>query len=283
VDDALMGITHVIRGDDHLNNTPRQVPIFQALGYPIPRFGHLSMIMGPDGKKLSKRHGAVSILDYRDKGFLPEAMVNYLVRLGWSFGDQEIFSVAELIEKFSLDTIQKSAAVFNPEKLLWVNAQYLKSHEPKRIAELLLPFLERAGFGETVRKMPDGWVERFVLALRERSQTLVEMAAAAGTYLQEDVEVEAAAAGKFLTPGIVPSLEKLTDRVAKADFTIPSLERVFKLVLEEEGLKMGQLAQPVRVALTGRTASPGLFEVMEVLGRERTLFRIREGIERASA
>lgn len=283
VDDALMGITHVIRGDDHLNNTPRQVPIFQALGYPIPRFGHLSMIMGPDGKKLSKRDGAVSILDYRDLGFLPEAMVNYLVRLGWSFGDQEIFTIPELIEKFSLDSIQKSAAVFNPEKLLWVNTQYLKSHEPKRIAELLLPFLEQAGFGEAVRKMPNRWIERFVLALRERSQTLVEMATAAGIYLHDEIEIEAAAAGKFLTPGIAPSLEKLGTRLAQTDFSVPALEQAFKQVLEEDGLKMGQLAQPVRVALTGRTASPGLFEVMDLLGRERTVARLRKGVERARA
>ena len=283
VDDALMGITHVIRGDDHLNNTPRQVPIFHALGYPIPRFGHLSMIMGPDKAKLSKRHGATSILAYRDMGFLPEAMVNYLVRLGWSFGDQEIFTVPELIEKFSLDSIQKSAAVFNPEKLLWVNAQHLKSNEPKRIAGMLQPFLQQAGFGDAIKSMPAGWTERFVLALRERSQTLVEMATAAGIYLHDDVEIEAAAADKFLTPAIASSLEKLTERLAATDFALPALEQAFKDVLEEDGLKMGQLAQPVRVALTGRTASPGLFEVMDLLGRERTLARLRKGIERARA
>lgn len=281
VDDALMGVTHVIRGDDHLNNTPRQVPIFQALGYPIPRFGHLSMIMGSDKAKLSKRHGATSILAYRDMGYLPEAMVNYLVRLGWSSGDQEIFTVPELIEKFSLEHIQKSAAVFNPEKLLWVNAHYIRHHEPKRIAELLLPFLEQAGLGGAVEKAPAGWPERFVLALRERSQTLVEMATAAGTYLRDEVEFEQAAADKFLVAGIAASLEKLTDRLAKTDFAVPALEQVFKQVLEEDGLKMGQLAQPVRVTLTGRTASPGLFEVMDLLGRERTLARLRKGIERA--
>jgi glutamyl-tRNA synthetase len=210
-------------------------------------------------------------------------MVNYLVRLGWSYGDQEIFTIPELIEKFSLESIQKSAAVFNPEKLLWVNAQYLKSNEPKRIAELLLPFLEQAGLGEAVKKAAPGWGERFVLALRERSQTLVEMAAAAGTYLRDEVEIEAAAAQKFLTPAIAPSLEKLTNRLAKADFATPALEQAFKLVLEEDGLKMGQLAQPVRVALTGRTASPGLFEVMDLLRRERTLARLRKGIELARA
>jgi len=284
VDDALMGITHVVRGDDHLTNTPRQIPLFQALGFAIPRFGHLPMIMGADKTRLSKRHGATSVLAYREMGYLPDALVNYLVRLGWSHGDQEIFSLAELIDKFSFDHVQKSAAVFNPEKLLWMNAQYIKNGEQKRIAELLLPFLEQAGLGEAVKKAPTGWAERFVLALRERSQTLVEMATAAGTYLRDEIEIDQAAATKFLTQGIVPSLEKLTGRIeASSDFAVPALDQIFKQVLEEDGLKMGQLAQPVRVALTGRTASPGLFEVMELLGRERTLARLRKGIEQAKA
>lgn len=284
VDDALMGITHVIRGDDHLNNTPRQVPIFQALGYPTPRFGHLSMIMGADKSKLSKRHGATSILAYRDMGYLPEAMLNYLVRLGWSHGDQEIFSVSELIEKFALDHVQKSSAVFNPDKLLWVNAQYIIHGEPTRLAEQLRPFLEQAGLGEAVKKIPTEWLAKLVVAFRERVHTLVEMAEAAVPYLKDQIELDAAAAGKFLTPAIAPSLEKFASRIEKlADFSIPSLEQTFKHVLEEDGLKMGQLAQPVRVALTGRTASPGLFEVIELLGRDGTLVRLRAGIERARA
>ena len=284
VDDALMGITHVIRGDDHLTNTPRQIPMFQALAFAVPRFGHLSMIMGSDKTRLSKRHGAISILAYRDMGYLPEAVVNYLVRLGWSHGDQEIFSRRELIEKFSFEHVQKSAAVFNPEKMVWVNAEYIKSSDPKLVATLLQPFLEQAGLGTEANAMPEGWLEQLVVALRERCKTLVEMATMAAPYVQRDIVIEEDAAKKHLTPDITPALSKFADRVAAlAEFSHAALEKAFKEVLDEHGLRMGQLAQPVRVALTGRTASPGLFEVMELLGWERTLARLRRGIERAKA
>jgi glutamyl-tRNA synthetase len=284
VDDALMGITHVIRGDDHLNNTPRQIPMFQALGFPAPQFGHLSMIMGPDKTKLSKRHGATSILAYRDMGYLPEAVINYLVRLGWSFGDQEIFSVPELIEKFSFEHVQKSAAVFNPDKLLWLNAHHIKHGEPKRLAALLLPFLEQAGLGEAATAVPSGWMEQFVVAFQERSRTLVEMAAALSPYIRMEIELEAAAAEKFLTPAIAPALDKLVKRLeALPEFSRVGVEAAFKQLVAEAGVKMGQLAQPVRVALTGGTASPGIFEVIGLLGRDRTLARLRAGIERAKA
>ncbi len=284
VDDALMGITHVIRGDDHLTNTPRQIPMFRALGYPVPRFGHLPMIMGADKARLSKRHGATSILAYRDMGYLPEAMLNYLARLGWSHGDEEIFTVPDLIKKFSLDQVQKSSAVFNPDKLLWVNAQHIQHGDPKRVSRLLRPFLDQAGVGTTAKALSDDWMVKLVLALRERAKTLADMAAAAAPYLAEEVTFEPGAAEKFLTPAIVTALTKLADRFAAlSEFSHASLEQAFKHVLDEEGLKMGQLAQPVRVALTGRTATPGLFEVMELLGRERTLARLRQGIERAKA
>ena len=284
VDDALMGITHVIRGDDHLTNTPRQIPMFQALAFAVPRFGHLSMIMGSDKTRLSKRHGAISILAYRDMGYLPEAVVNYLVRLGWSHGDQEIFSRRELIEKFSFEHVQKSAAVFNPEKMVWVNAEYIKSSDPKLVATLLQPFLEQAGLGTEANAMPEGWLEQLVVALRERCKTLVEMATMAAPYVQRDIVIEEDAAKNHLTPYITPALSRFADRVeALAEFSHAALEKAFKEVLDEHGLRMGQLAQPVRVALTGRTASPGLFEVMELLGRERTLARLRRGIEQAKA
>jgi glutamyl-tRNA synthetase len=279
VDDALMGITHVVRGDDHLTNTPRQIPMFRALGFEVPRFGHLPMILGEDKARLSKRHGATSILAYREMGYLPEAMVNYLVRLGWSHGDQEIFTVPELIEKFSFEQVQKSSAVFNPDKLLWVNAQHIQRSEPKRIAELLQPFLEQGGVGPAAKAAPEGWGEKLVLALRERARTLAEMATAAVPYLVAEVEVERAAADKYLTPAIASTLIKLADRLeALSSFSKDTAEKVFKDLLEEAGLKMGQLAQPVRVALTGRTASPGIFEVIELLGREKTVARLRRGI-----
>jgi glutamyl-tRNA synthetase len=282
VDDALMRITHVVRGDDHLTNTPRQVPIFQALGFPVPRFGHLPMILGADKARLSKRHGATSILAYKEMGYLPDAMVNYLVRLGWSHGDQEIFTRQELIEKFSWDHVQKSAAVFNPEKLLWMNAEYIKTSPPGYVAQALVPLLERAGLKDEVAAASADWLARLVVLVRERVKTLVEMVDWVRPYFGEAVTFDEEAAKKFLTPTIVPVLTKLLARFeALPTFSKQEWEDCFKKLVEEEGIKMGQLAQPVRVALTGRTASPGLFEVMEVLGRERTLSRLRKGIERA--
>lgn len=284
VDDALMRITHVVRGDDHLTNTPRQVPIFQALGFPVPRFGHLPMILGADKTRLSKRHGATSIMAYKDMGYLPEAMVNYLVRLGWSHGDQEIFSRQELIEKFSWDHVQKAAAVFNPDKLLWLNAEYIKNSPPNLVAQALLPLLEQAGLGEHSRAVSTEWLAQLVVLVKERTKTLLDMVEWVKPYFGESVTYDEEAAKKFLTPAIAPILSRLVARFeASPVFSKLEWEQSFKQSVEAEGMKMGQLAQPVRVALTGRTASPGLFEVMEVLGRERTLYRLRQGIERAKA
>ena len=283
VDDGLMNITHVIRGDDHLNNTPRQVPMFQALGYAVPQFGHVSMILGADKAKLSKRHGATSIMAYHEVGYLPEAMMNYLVRLGWSHGDQEVFSMQALIEKFSLDHVQKAAAAFNPEKLLWLNAHYMREGDPTRLVQLLSPFLDKAGLGEAAGTFSQAWKEKFVVAFQGRSQTLVEMAEKAGPYLSDEITLEDKAVNKFLTPAIAPVLQPLTDQFeALPVFSITEVEEVFKRLVDAQGLTMGQLAQPVRVALTGGTASPGLFEVMDLLGRERTLLRLRNGIRRTT-
>ena len=283
VDDAVMGMTHVIRGDDHLNNTPRQVPIFKALGYEVPQFGHLSMIMGADKSKLSKRHGATSIIGYKEMGYLPEAMINYLVRLGWSHGDQEVFSINELVEKFTLAHVQKSAAVFDPDKLKWLNAQYIRHGDPTRLAELVTPFFQPLGLAGNYEKSPDAWKGRVVVALQERAHTLVELAEGSIPYVADEVSFDEAASRKFLTTAIAPVLEKLVERVeALSDFSNDPLDACFKELIGEQGMKMGQLAQPVRVALTGRTASPGIFDVMELLGRERTLARLRQGIARAS-
>ncbi len=282
VDDALMQITHVVRGDDHLTNTPRQIPMFEALGFPIPRFGHLPMILGADKARLSKRHGATSIMAYKEMGYLSDAMVNYLVRLGWSHGDQEVFTRQELIEKFSWDHVQKSAAVFNPEKLLWLNAEYIKHSPPEQIAKELVPLLETAGLQEELKTVSPEWLAQLVILVRERAKTLTDMVMWVTPYFGQSVAFDEEAARKFLTPAVAPTLEKLLARFeAFPAFSKPEWEDSFKRLVEEEGLKMGQLAQPVRVALTGRTASPGLFEVMDVLGRERTLFRLREGIARA--
>jgi glutamyl-tRNA synthetase len=283
VDDALMGITHVVRGDDHLTNTPRQIPIFEALGFAVPRFGHLPMILGADKTRLSKRHGATSIMAYKDIGYLPDAMVNYLVRLGWSHGDQELFSRQELIEKFSWNHVQKSAAVFNPDKLLWMNAEYIKTSSPRQVAEALVPLLEQAGLKKDVEAVSDEWLAQLVVLVKERAKTLVEMVEWVRPYFGQTVTFDEEAAKKFLTSAIGPALSKLIARFEPfPSFSRPEWENSFKQLVQEEGMKMGQLAQPVRVALTGRTASPGLFEVMEVLGRDRTLFRLRNGLERAS-
>ncbi|MEK6783992.1 MAG: glutamate--tRNA ligase [Nitrospirota bacterium] len=282
VDDALMGITHVVRGDDHLTNTPRQIPIFQALGFAVPRFGHLPMILGSDKTRLSKRHGATSIMAYKDMGYLPDAMINYLVRLGWSHGDQELFTRQELIEKFSWDHVQKAAAVFNPDKLLWMNAEYIKTSPPSEVAKALVPLLEQAGMQDELRTVSAEWLAQVVVLVKERAKTLVDMVDWVRPYFGQGTTFEVDAAKKFLTPATAPLLQKLLTRFeALPSFSKLVWEDSFKKLVEEEGIKMGALAQPVRVALTGRTASPGLFEVMEILGRERTLVRLKAGIEHA--
>ena len=282
VDDALMHVTHVVRGDDHLTNTPRQVPIFQALGFPVPQFGHLPMILGADKARLSKRHGATSVMAYKEMGYLPEAMVNYLARLGWSYGDQELFARSELIEKFNWKSVQTSAAVFNPDKLLWMNAEYIKTSPPETVAQALEPLLKHAGLLDDQDAVPHEWLAQLVILVRERAKTLVEMVEWVKPYFGETVVWEEDAAKKFLTPSTAPMLRKLLERfVSLPGFSKQAWEEQFKRLVEEEGMKMGQLAQPVRVALTGRTASPGLFDVMEILGRERTLSRLRQSLTRA--
>ena len=280
VDDARMKITHVIRGDDHLNNTPRQILLYRALGYEPPQFGHLSMILGMDKVKLSKRHGATSVLEYQEAGYLPEALVNYLVRLGWSYGDQEVFSMQEMIEKFSLENITKSPAAFNPEKLLWLNGHYLKTADTKRVAEVLIPFLRKRGVLDGGAQPDAAWLEKLVVALRERSQTLVEMADKAALFFQESVLMDQDAAKKFLTVAMRPAFARLVAVLDQMSvFEHDALEQGFKSVLAETGLSMGKLAQPVRVALTGGTVSPGIFDVMVLLGRDRTLARLKKAID----
>lgn len=281
IDDALMGITHVIRGDDHVNNTPRQVGLFEALGYRVPKFAHLPMILGSDKSRLSKRHGATSVLAYQEMGYLPEALVNYLVRLGWSYGDQEIFSMQEMIDKFSFDHVQASAAVFNPDKLQWLNAEYIKQGDPRHIADLLRPFLEQQGYDPQGPVQPQGGLEAVVPHLRERAKTLVDMVDWTMPYITEPVAMDEAAATKFLTPAIAPSLTKFAERLKAVDsFSKETIEPLFQAVLEEDHLKMGKVAQPLRVALTGRTFSPGIYEVMELLGKERTVTRIEHALHR---
>lgn len=275
VDDITMNITHVIRGDDHVPNTPRQILIYQALDAPLPRFAHVPMILGPDRTRLSKRHGATSVMAYKDMGYLPEALVNYLVRLGWSHGDQEIFSRQELIDHFTLETVGKSPSVFDPEKLLWLNAHYIKERPASSLVPLIQPFLRARGFDGK----PDDYVAKAIRTLQPRSRTLVEMADAMACYMVDRVDYEPAAAAQFLTPDMREPFEKLIAALASLQaFDEASIEGAFQQVVSELGLKLRKVAQPVRVALTGRTVSPGLFEVMDVLGKEAVLERLRQAV-----
>lgn len=278
VDDIDMEITHIIRGDDHLSNTPRQILLYQALGCALPRFAHVPLILGLDKSRLSKRHGATSVTAYREMGYFPEALVNYLVRLGWSHGDQEIFSRDELIEKFRLEEVGKSAGVFNPEKLLWLNFHYMKSHSLSQLAEECLPFLDAK---KQPRPRDRKSLEKMIATLRDRSKTLVELVDQARFYLSDPVVIEEKPAKKFLTPEIREPLELLIRKLSSlTEFSEPAIEQVFNEILRERSLSLGTLAQPVRVALTGSTASPGIYETIAVLGKERTLKRLQDALEK---
>lgn len=284
VDDATMGITHVIRGDDHLNNTPRQIHLYHAFGYDIPKFAHLPMILGPDRTRLSKRHGATSVTAYEEMGYLPEALVNYLARLGWSYKDQEVFSREEMTDKFSLEHVGKSAAIFNPEKLLWLNSYYIVHMEPGEIINRLRPFLIKEGLIKEDSAPDNAWMVKVILSLRERCRTLVEMANASRYFFMEDVEIDPEAANKFLIPENKEVLKIVLQGIESLqDLSQESVDGLFKSIMENKGLKMGQVAQPVRVALTGRTVSPGIFEVIDILGKERVVYRLKQVISRLGA
>jgi len=280
VDDITLGVNTVIRGDDHVNNTPRQIMIYRALDEPLPLYAHVPMILGPDRTRLSKRHGATSVLAYREMGYLPQALLNALARLGWSYGDQEKFTLDELIEKFSLDRVGKSAGVFNAEKLLDLNARYIRETDSGELAGLLLPFLEDRGLAGLDRDK----VVRAVDTLKARSRTLQEMAEGAAFYFQESLSYEEKGDRKFLKPNVLEHLAELRERLsACSDFSEKGLEALFSDYLEEKGIKLGKIAQPLRVALTGKTASPGLFEVMGVLGRDEVVRRIDAAVKHIQA
>jgi glutamyl-tRNA synthetase len=280
VDDIDMRVTHIIRGDDHLANTPRQMLLYQALGQKPPVFAHVPLILGIDKARLSKRHGATSVTAYRDMGYFPEALSNYLVRLGWSHGDQEIFSRAELIEKFSLEAVGKSAGVFNPEKLLWLNAHYLKTRPLPQLADDVVPFIAAKGYPVPPDKQ---WREKMVATLQERAKTLVELVEMAHFYLSDDIQYDEKAAKKFLTPEVRAPLSELIEKLETLkDFDEKSIETAFTDVMQRHNLQLGKLAQPVRVALTGTTVSPGIYEVLAVLGKERSMKRLKTALARLS-
>jgi len=274
VDDSKLGINYVIRGDDHVNNTPRQILIYKALGEPIPQYAHLPMILGPDKSPLSKRHGATSVMAYKDMGFLPHALLNSLVRLGWSHGDQEIFTTQELIDLFSLEHVGKSAGIFNMEKLLDCNAKYIREEEDGILADLLLPFLSHLG----CLNLPKEKVKGAVGTLKARAKTLLEMSQRALFYFKE-IDYETQADEKFLLPEVLDILEDLLlDLKGATIFDQKELENVFSILLERHQIKLGTIAQPLRVALTGTSVSPGIFEIMEVMGQEMVINRLSNAI-----
>lgn len=275
VDDMDMGVTHVIRGDDHLNNTPRQINILRALGATPPLYAHVPMILGPDGKKLSKRHGTVSVMEYEKEGILPEALLNFLVRLGWSHGDQEVFSMEELVEKFDAADVNKSAAAVNPDKLLWLNQHYIKTLPVAAVARRLEVYVRRIGLN------PDNGppLTAVVEALRERAKTLVEMAAACHCFYSEFEHYHEEAARSHLTAAVLPAFEALQLRLkAMQPWSAGGVHDALAGVAEVHGLKLGKLAQPLRVAVTGTTVSPPIDATVALIGRDRTLERLDRAV-----
>lgn len=276
VDDWDMSITHVIRGDDHLNNVPRQLNLIKALDVEPPAYAHLPMILGPDGTKLSKRHGAVDVREYRDAGYLPEALINYLVRLGWSHGDQEVFSREEMVELFDIANVNASASTFNPDKLRWLNQQYIIRMPARELGERLIPYLEQAGLnpanGPPVADVANGF--------RERAETLAQMATNARYCYEDFDEIDPDAARKILRPVVLEPLRDLTRRIADLDDWQPEL---LGQAIEDSAatfdLKMGKLGQPIRVAVTGGTVSPPIDITLALVGRDRSLERLKKAVE----
>jgi len=274
VDDIDMEISHVIRGDDHVNNTPRQINIFRALDAELPAFAHVPMILGADGERLSKRHGAVSVTQYRDEGYLPEAMLNYLARLGWSHGDEEVFSMAQMVQWFDLAHISRSPARFNPEKLAWLNQQYLKTADDRRLADLARPFLARIGCDPA--RGPD--LVRVVALIKERVSTLGELADAAA-YFYRPLPASDALRSQFYLADVREPLSALRNRLAAVEWTREAIQGEIKRVVAESKLKMPRIAMPLRVMVTGEPQSPSIDAVLELLGRDEALHRIDAQLE----
>ena len=275
VDDMDMNITHVIRGDDHINNTPRQINILKALGATVPHYAHVPMILGPDGQKLSKRHGAASVMEYRDQGYLPEAVLNFLVRLGWSHGDQEIFSLDEMIEFFDLDGCNKAASAINPSKLIWLNKHYLKTLDPVHVARHLSWHIGQLGIDPSEGPA----LPEVVRAFAERSETLYDMARAASFLYREFESYDAKAASKNLTAAAQVPLQALSNTLAALpEWRAGPIHAAVNRVAEESGLALGKVAQPLRVAVCGTAVSPPIDTTLELLGRRKTLARIERAL-----
>jgi glutamyl-tRNA synthetase len=276
VDDVDMGITHVLRGDDHVNNTPRQINIYQAMGAKMPIFGHLPMVLGEDGARLSKRHGAVGVMQFRDEGYLPEAVINYIARLGWGHGDQEIFSVDELIQLFDIDRLSASPSTFDTAKLKWLNHHYIKTSSPEHIARHLSWHLAQRSIEPTSGPA----ITDVIGLLAERSETLVDMADSCGYFYAAPSGYEPASAEKHLTAAALPVLQALVAGVeALSEMSADAVQGVMKQVGVDLGVKMGQVGMPLRVALTGVGQSPAINEVAALLGQKACVARLKAAIQ----
>ncbi|MBU4193047.1 MAG: glutamate--tRNA ligase [Proteobacteria bacterium] len=281
VDDHDMGVTSVLRGDDHVNNTPRQILIYQAMNWDVPEFGHVPMILGPDKKKLSKRHGALSVMEYEKMGYLPEAVCNYLARLGWSSGDQELCTMDEMQALFNPDNLGASPSVFDLTKFEWVNGQYMQKADPDRLAGMLCDLLAREVREEEAAKVDRAPYARIAPLLQPRAKSVVHMLEQARPFIVDAqfLHYDETAVQQHLTAETKPLLEEIAGRMeGLGEFTEPSLEALHKQFIEDHGIKFKAIAQPIRVAIIGTTQSPGLFETMAVLGREQTLARLRRAV-----
>jgi glutamyl-tRNA synthetase len=269
VDDWDMNMTHVIRGDDHVNNTPRQINIFNALGVALPRFGHIPMILGADGERLSKRHGSVSVMQYLEDGYLPEALLNYLARLGWGHGDAEIFAREQFVEWFSLEAVSRSPAKFDPEKLKWLNAHYIKQAADARLAGLVVPFLKADGCDPATGPDPSA----VCALLKDRVSTIEELADAA-VYFYRQLHPAGELRTQHYTADILPAMKALRERLASVDWNRVALSAAIKEILTAHSLKMPKLAMPLRVMLTGTAQAPSIDAVLVLIGREEVQRRM---------
>ncbi len=283
IDDFEMKITHVIRGEDHLSNTPKHILIFEALGQTPPQFAHMSMTLGPDRTRLSKRHGATSVRQYRESGFLSNAMFNYLALLGWSSKDnQEIFSKQQLIQEFSLEACNKSNAIFDPAKLLWMNSQYMKMKSAKEITELSIPFLEKAGYEKSNIERHRQIIEKIVELEKEKFRILEDVPERVAPYITEDIDWNLQLLQKFGIPETSKILSEILPEIKKIEqFERSAIENIIRKFCKEKNLKTGEVFHPLRFALTGMTKGPGLFELMEILGRDVSVRRIEKFLKKS--
>ncbi|HHW27962.1 MAG TPA: glutamate--tRNA ligase [Syntrophomonadaceae bacterium] len=283
VDDALMRISHIIRAEEHLSNTPRQILVYQALGYQLPVFAHVSMILAPDRSKLSKRHGATSVEEFRDSGYLPGALINYLALLGWSpEGEEEILSLPELVNQFTLDRVGKTAAIYDIKKLTWMNGHYLNEEDLDRIVELAIPYFQKKNLiSENPSQEEMDYLRKVVEAVRSRVKTLAEVADAAEYFFVDDFSYDEKGVRKhFRKENAAEYLAKAKEKLAAlSDFTLETTEAAYRDLSEELGIKAGEIIHPTRLAISGRTMGPGLFDIMVILGKEKTLERMERAIK----